>query len=365
MDFIDRIQQLASRIPEQMQHCQTEEATKTALVMPFINALGYDVFNLGEVIPEFTADIGIKKGEKVDYAIRMDGNPIILFECKWAGADLNKVHASQLFRYFNAVQSVRFGIVTNGIVYRFHTDLDAVNRMDEKPFFEFNMLSFQDRDIVELKKFTKSAFNLDEIITTASDLKYTAALKRILASEFESPSEEFVIFLTRQVYSGRIMESVREQFTEIIRKAMRSFLNDRINQRLKQAIDEDVDLPLTAEPEPQADAEEGEDTGEPPRKNELHTTEDEIEGYFAVKSILRKAIDVKRVHIRDTKSYCGILLDDNNRKPAARLWFNREQKYMGLFDESRNEQRVPIDTIDDIYNHAEAIIATVNRYDSE
>jgi hypothetical protein len=263
------------------------------------------------------------------------------------------------------VQSVRFGVVTNGIIYRFHTDLDAVNRMDEKPFFEFNMQAFQDRDVAELKKFTKSTFDLEEIINTASELKYTAALKRILASEFESPSEEFVVFLTRQVYSGRIMESVREQFTEIIRKAMRSFLNDRINQRLKQAIDEDVDLPPTAEPELQADAEEGENGGEPPRKNELHTTEDEIEGYFVVKSILRNATDVKRIHIRDTKSYCGVLLDDNNRKPVTRLWFNREQKYIGLFDESRNEQRIPIDTIDDIYNHAEAIVSTVNRYDSE
>lgn len=362
MDFIDRIQQLANRIPQQMEHCQTEEATKNALIMPFINTLGYDVFNLGEVIPEFTADIGIKKGEKVDYAIMMDGNPIILFECKWAGADLNKVHASQLFRYFNAVQSVRFGILTNGIIYRFHSDLEAANRMDEKPFFEFNMLSFQDRDVAELKKFTKSSFNLDEIITTASELKYTAAIKRILNQEFESPSEEYVTFLTRQVYSGKVMQSVKEQFTDIIRKAMRSFLNDRINQRLKQAIDEDVVLPST--PETVAQAEE-EDDDEPERENGIHTTEDEIEGFFAIKSILRDTIDVKRVHMRDTKSYCGILLDDNNRKPIVRLRFNREQKYLALIDAAKNEQRVPVDTVDDIYNYATMIIETVNRYDAE
>lgn len=364
MDFIDRIQQLANRIPQQMEHCETEEATKNALIMPFINALGYDVFNLGEVIPEFTADIGIKKGEKVDYAIMMDGNPIILFECKWAGADLNKVHASQLFRYFNAVQSVRFGILTNGIIYRFHTDLDAANRMDEKPFFEFNMMSFQDRDVAELKKFTKSSFDLDEIINTASELKYTAAIKRILTAEFESPSEDYVTFLTRQVYSGKVMQSVKEQFTDIIRKAMRSFMNDKINQRLKQAIDEDVVLPSSSEPVTQAEAAEGSEE-EPERKDGIHTTEDEIEGYFAIKSILRNAIDIKRVHMRDTKSYCGVLLDDNNRKPIVRLRFNREQKYLALIDEDKNEQRVPIDTIDDIYNHAAQIIETVHRYDAE
>jgi len=364
VDFIDRIQQLANRIPQQMEHCQTEEATKNALVMPFINALGYDVFNLGEVIPEFTADIGIKKGEKVDYAIMMDGKPIMLFECKWAGADLNKVHASQLFRYFNSVQSVRFGILTNGMIYRFHTDLDAPNRMDEKPFFEFNMMGFQDRDVVELKKFTKSAFNLDEIITTASELKYTAAIKRILAAEFDSPSDEYVTFLTRQVYSGKIMQSVREQFSEIIRKALRSFMNDRINQRLKQAIDEDVVLPQTSPPVAEAETE-VEVNGDSERKPEIHTTEDEIEGFFAIKSILRSTINVKRVHMRDTKSYCGILLDDNNRKTIVRLRFNREQKYLALIEEDKNERRVPIETIDDIYGYAAQIIETVNRYDSE
>lgn len=365
MDFIDRIQQLAARIPQQMEHCLTEEATKTALVMPFINALGYDVFNLGEVVPEFTADIGIKKGEKVDYAIRIDGKPVMLFECKWASADLNKVHASQLFRYFNAVQSVRFGILTNGIVYRFHTDLDAPNRMDEKPFFEFNMLSFQDRDVAELKKFTKSAFDVDEIVTTASELKYTAAIKRILASEFESPSEELVTFLTRQVYSGKVMQSVREQFTELIQKAMRSFMSDRINQRLKQAIDEDVVLPAAAASTSPAETAEVEAAIEPERKNGIHTTEDEIEAYFVVKSILRNEMDIKRIRMRDTKSYCGILLDDNNRKPVTRLWFNREQKYMSIFDGNRAETRIPIDSIDDIYNHAAKIIETVNRYDAE
>ncbi len=365
MDFIDRIQQLASRIPQQMEHCQTEEATKNALIMPFINALGYDVFNLGEVIPEYTADIGVKKGEKVDYAIIMDGKPIILFECKWAGADLNKAHASQLFRYFNAVQSVRFGILTNGIIYRFHTDLDAPNRMDEKPFFEFNMLAFQDRDVAELKKFTKSTFDLDEIINTASELKYTAAIKRILTTEFETPSEEYVTFLTRQVYSGRMMQSVKEQFADIIRKAMRSFLNDRINQRLMQAIDDEVELAAASDSAAQDDAAKEVEEEEPERENGIHTTEDEIEGYFAIKSILRDTIDVKRVHMRDTKSYCGVLLDDNNRKPIVRLRFNREQKYLALIDEDKNEQRMAIDSIDDIYNHAAQIIETVNRYDAE
>lgn len=166
MDFIDRIQELSNRVPKQLDYCKTEEATKNALIMPFINALGYDVFNPTEVVPEFTADIGTKKGEKVDYAIFQDGNPIILFECKWSGADLSKVHASQLYRYFATLPAVRFGVLTNGVIYQFYSDLDAPNVMDKKPFFTFNMLDFQERHVNELKKFTKSAFDLDNILTT-------------------------------------------------------------------------------------------------------------------------------------------------------------------------------------------------------
>jgi len=159
MDLIDRIKDLASRIPNQIEHIQTEEATKNAFIMPFISALGYDVFNPTEVIPEFTSDIGTKKGEKVDYAIKKDDDIIILIECKWSGADLHQDQASQLYRYFSTTEA-RFAILTNGITYEFYSDIDEPNKMDSKPFFTFNILGFQDHQINELKKFTKSAFSL-------------------------------------------------------------------------------------------------------------------------------------------------------------------------------------------------------------
>jgi len=132
MDFKDQIKQLGERVIRLKDQIQTEEATKNAFIMPFIQALGYDVFNPLEVVPEFTADIGIKKGEKVDYAIMKEGQPIILIECKWWGDNLD-VHNSQLFRYFHTTKS-KFGLLTNGIQFRFYTDLMETNKMDEKPF---------------------------------------------------------------------------------------------------------------------------------------------------------------------------------------------------------------------------------------
>lgn len=246
MDFVDKIRELSGRIQRQLPHIQTEEATKNALIMPFISALGYNVFDPTEVTPELHADVGLKKGEKVDYAILRDGVPIILFECKWHRADLNKEHASQLYRYFS-VSEARFGVLTNGISYRFYTDLEAPNKMDAKNFFEFNMSDIREQDIEELKKFTKSAYDLNNSLTTASDLKYSREIQRIMAEQLQQPSEEFVKFFTGQVYSGRVTPAIQEQFTQITRRALKQFINDQINERLKSALGGDTHL-TTAEP---------------------------------------------------------------------------------------------------------------------
>jgi hypothetical protein len=182
MDFIDALRALANRAQGQLEHLQTEEVTKNAIIMPFINTMGYDVFNPTEVVPEFTADVGTRKGEKVDYAIMQDGEPIILFECKQTGSELNQDNATQLFRYFTAT-SVRFGVLTNGINYQFYSDLDEPNKMDPKPFLEFNLLDFDEHMVEELKRFTKAAFVLEDTINAATELKYTTEIKRVLLEE--------------------------------------------------------------------------------------------------------------------------------------------------------------------------------------
>lgn len=360
MDLIDRIKDLASRIPNQMEHIQTEEATKNAFIMPFISALGYDVFNPMEVIPEFTADVGTKKGEKVDYAVKKDDDIIILIECKWSGADLHRDHASQLYRYFSATEA-RFAILTNGITYEFYSDIDEPNKMDSKPFFEFNILHFEDHQINELKKFTKSAFSLEDILTTASTLKYTGAIKKILEEQLKNPSEPFVRFFATQIYDGRLTQQVIEQFTQIVKEARAQFINERINERLKSALsaNDSEEAPSVA-----AASEETDSLTEATEDDKrIVTTQDETDGYNIIKAILREVVDVKRVAMRDTKSYCGILLDDNNRKPICRLHFNYSQKYLGLIA-NKNEERVEIDDVNDIFAHAERIKAVIAEYEA-
>ena len=201
MDFIDEIKQFSKRVDSLKDNLPTEEATKTSLIMPFFSLLGYDVFNPEEFMPEFTADVGIKKGEKVDYAILSNGEPVILIEAKWVKEELHK-HDSQLFRYFGTSKA-KFAILTNGIIYKFYTDLEEPNKMDEKPFLEINILDIKETQVNELKKFKKSAFDIEQIMNTASQLKYSNEFKNIFAKDLQNPSDDLVRYFLSGAYSGQ------------------------------------------------------------------------------------------------------------------------------------------------------------------
>lgn len=360
MEFVERLNALSAKIRQQGSAIKTEEATKIAFVMPFINSvLGYDVFDPSEVTPEYICDIGTKKGEKIDYAIMKNGEIQILIECKKIGEPLHINHASQLFRYFH-VTTARISILTNGQVYRFFTDLDAPNKMDEKPFLELDLLDLDEHALPELQKLTKSAFDVDSIISAAGELKYIGQIKKEMASQFSQPSDEFVKFFASRAYDGIITQKVREQFTILTRKAAAQFLGDQVNGRLKSAMSGAIEpsYAMAAVQSPM-EAEPAGDVGE----DRIQTTLDELEGFHVVKAIVRSVVDAKRIVHRDTQSYFGILLDDNNRKPICRLHFNRAQKYLGVFDSEKNESRHPIASVDDIYGFAEQLKIAAALYE--
>ncbi|GAB2754689.1 type I restriction endonuclease [Amycolatopsis magusensis] len=368
MEIRERAQALALKIRKHKASIETEEATKNAFVMPFISTvLGYDVFNPAEVIPEFTADVGTKKGEKIDYAIAHDGQVQVLVEVKKINDPLRIEHASQLFRYF-AVTNARIAILTNGEVYEFYTDLDAPNRMDSKPFLVLDFSDIDDTLLPELAKLTKESFDLPSVISAAGELKYIGQLKRVLAAQFKQPEDEWVKFLTTRVYEGSFTQRVRDQFLPLVDKAARQFLNEQVNDRLKNALgDPDVYVGVSgsaAEPAANESSQPGADSAQKAADGaaEVFTTEAEIEGYRIVRAIVCSEVPAARVVARDTKTYFGVLLDDNNRKPIARLWFNRSKWYLGVFDENKVETRLPITAVEDIYAHADQLRDTVSRY---
>lgn len=359
MDFKDSIRQISERIESLKENLPTEEATKTALIMPFISALGYDVFNPLEVLPEMCCDIGTKKGEKIDYAILRDGEPIILIECKHWQQNLT-LHDNQLLRYFH-VSKAKFGVLTNGIIYRFYTDLAEPNKMDEKPFLEVNLLDLKDEQIEELKKFHRSYFDVGAILSTASELKYMGELKAVIEKEFASPSPDLVKFLCKQVYEGVFTQKILEQFTALLKRTINNYINATISDRLKAAIKES-DVPSGEQPaatgsEPAAPVE------EPVAESKIITTDEELQAFYIVKAILRGSIPAERVTYRDAQTYFAIFIDNNNRKPVCRLYLDSgTNKRITFVDEAKNEHHNKISSIDDIYQYADEIIAAAKRF---
>ncbi|MDN3643743.1 type I restriction endonuclease [Lutimonas halocynthiae] len=347
MEIKSKLKELTEKVNLMKEQITTEEATKTAFILPFINLLGYDIFNPTEVVPEFTADIGLKKGEKVDYAIFENGNPILIIECKHWKEDLD-VHNSQLFRYFHVSKS-RFALLTNGIEYRFYTDLEHTNKMDEKPFLEFNISKLKDSTVLEISKFHKSNFDIDKIVSNASSLKYTKEINKVFNTELNESSDDFVRFFASRVYNGRLTEKVMEQFRELVQKAINQLISEKVNDRLQSALSKEA-------------VQQDEENIEVVEESKIETTEEELEGYRVIVAILRRKLEKSRIAYRDTQSYFGILLDDNNRKPLCRLHLNGGTKYIGLIDKNKKEIRENIETIDDIYNFEEKLLDTVDFY---
>ncbi|GEP25826.1 MULTISPECIES: type I restriction endonuclease [Cryobacterium] len=362
MEFAELIRALALKVRNQREAIQTEEATKNAFIMPFISTiLGYDVFNPLEVVPEFTADVGVKKGEKVDYAIMRDGEVQILIECKKSTEALKIEHASQLFRYF-AVTNARIAVLTNGEIYQFYTDLDAPNRMDEKPFLVLDLMDIDETLIPELRKLTKEVFDLDSIINSAEELKYIGQIKRTIAAQFTEPEDDWIRFFTTRVYEGAFTQKVREQFTSLVAKSTKQFLNDQVNDRLKSALGGSNFSGASATESGVINSHDIVEV-DLARDTEIETTLEELEGYQIVKAIACSEVKPQRVMHRDSKSYFAVLLDDNNRKPVARLHFNgKKQKYLGVFDAEKVETRHPIETLDEIYLFANDIRETIKSY---
>jgi hypothetical protein len=346
--------ELEKRTAQHRELLLTEEAAKTALVMPFLQALGFDVFNPAEVIPEFTADVGIKKGEKVDYALTIDGKVAILIECKPSSMELDLKHASQLFRYF-ATTDARIAILTNGVQYHFYSDTEQPNKMDERPFYSFSMDTIKRTDPPVLERFMKRSFDIDSIIAEAGRLKLQYQMRIAIEKEFSDPSEEFVRMMTSRLYNGRVTTAVKEQYQAALDSSISALIRDRVNDRLTSALN-------VANPTSDV-IEEGQsdDMSEGPA---VVTSDDEISGFRIVQAIAARCVSPERVVIRDSKSYCAVLLDDNNRKTLARLHFNSPTtRYFGTF-KGKEETRHPVGTLTDIYRFELEITGRIAELES-
>ncbi|MBL8600095.1 MAG: type I restriction enzyme HsdR N-terminal domain-containing protein [Devosia sp.] len=344
MTFREDVADLAKRAISAQAVAQTEEATKNAIVMPFLRVLGFDVFDPAQIIPEYVADVGLKKGEKIDYAAKIGDRIEYLVEAKSVSTNLRDAQYSQLFRYFHT-SDANIGILTNGLHIWFFTDLDAPNKMDQTPFFKFNLLDYDDNDLHELEKFHKDKFSIENIKAAASTLKYLRGAMSFIEAQWTSPDEEFVRMVARGIYEGKLTTTVVDTFKPIVRRAFDDLFRQRAKARLDVAFDGDAESALEAVDE-----------------DKIDTTPDELQGFMIVRAIAAEVAPVSRVVMRDAQSYCAVLFDDNNRKPIIRLHFSGKQKFITTFEAGKEGVRHDLAGIEEIFAHKERVTTVVRSY---
>jgi len=345
MSAIDKIKALSARASSLVDSISTEEGTKNALIMPFLSALGFDVFDPTIVIPEFTADIGTKKGEKVDYAIMHEGKPIILIEAKKINDKLDS-HNSQLHRYFS-VTKARFSLLTNGIEYRFYSDLDETNIMDKSPFLAFNLLSPKESVLKELEKFTSDKIDAENILKAATRQKNLISIREIFKEEIEEPSDELVRFFARKLTNKKLTQGLVEEYKSHVRDSFKTIITDLVKEELDRALGKYEEKPTEEETE---------------EHSEIATTEEETEMFHIVKSILAEVTEISNITMKDTKTYCGVLFQDNTRKWILRFYFGTGVKFIVLPADNKETVRFDIEKIEDIYNYKAQIINVCKKY---
>lgn len=347
----DAVRDLSKRSAVARDSAETEEATKNSVILPFIRALGFDVFDLQQVVPEYNADVGVKKGEKVDYALKIDGRIVILIEAKPISVPLSEAQYNQLYRYFSVTEA-QIAILTNGAEAWFFSDIDDKNKMDKRPFFRFDFAAFDDEDLKELSKFHRSAFDIENILQSAASLKYTTAAQKIIADEMDAPSDDLVRLVARQIHDGMVTKGVIDMLRPCIRSAFQQIVRGEIQEKFQTVLSTPDHV------------EEKEEHFDPDAETDgIFTTEEEMKAFMIVQAISSEMVEASRISIRDTKSYCGVLFDNNNRKPICRFWFNgKSVKHLGLFDGQKKETKSVIQKPEDVYLFKSQIQDAVRRY---
>lgn len=354
MDFKEQIKQLAERISKQKDSIRTEEATKNAFIMPMIAALGYDIFNPFEVVPEMDCDL-TRKGDKIDYAIKKNDATIILIECKHCKQNLD-LHNSQLAKYY-AASNARFGVLTNGIEYRFYADLDKINIMDENPFLIVNMLDLSDNNIEQLKKFHKSYYNESDILSTAQELQITIQIKDMLIRNFKNPEDDFTRYFIRRMNDGKSNAKLIEIYKPILKKSIESVINEIISDRLNVTIKNEEQGHLRQDIQAITDTKQIHNVivCSNAEKGAI-TTQEEIDAYNIIRRIISKYISADKILYKDFKSYFAIGIKNPSYWWICRLVFGPRNKSIYFpTDGYKSQERVNIDIIDDIFKYEKKI----------
>jgi len=339
----EELKNFSKRALELKDQISTEEATKMSLVAPFFQILGYDIFNPSEFCPEYTADVGIKKGEKVDYAILINGKPIILIEVKSISKKLDK-HSSQLFRYFSTTNA-RFAILTNGLTYRFYTDLNEKNKMDSAPFYEFNLLNLSPDDYIEISNFSKECFNEASIFDKASILMYSNQFMDYIQEQLLCPNDEFVRLFLKNAYQGVKTQNVIDKFRPILRKSLNDYIDKIVKEKMTSLVNTSSYISANSQ-----------------ETDKLTPTDEELDFFKITQNIVAEYISPTDISYKKTESYFGILYKNNVRKWIIRVVSSNSQITIIIPDKNKNELKFKINSLDDMNSYEQYIKNALYMY---
>jgi predicted type IV restriction endonuclease len=369
MELVEKLMGLKTKIEKTREHVKTEQAAKTAFVLPFLQILGYDIFNPSEVIPEHTADWAEKKGEKVDYAIKIDGKIEMLIECKALDDKLDVSKASQLGRYFSSITDADIGVLTNGITYKFYTDLDKKNVMDKKPFLTFDFDNPNEELIPRLDMFTKEKISGTEGREEIEKLRNYSAALQVIKNEYKNPSEGWARFVIGEVgYIKRASRDTVEEFQGHLKKIVdhqnRAYLKARFDklQGQDKAMDESPALDDSKSDTP-AIPSIASDMG----FNNTFGMLEEIQGLAVVKSILYGVsddYDSSKISLMDWKGFCNVIYDKKRNDVVVRMYFNRADKGKLYIEIPGNDDlgKKQISNVQEMNDHREQIIESAKRF---
>lgn len=343
-DLTTALNRLADKIKEHEDQLQTTEAaTKQWIINPFIKALGYNPNNPDEVVPEFHTDVGIKKKDKVDYAIMRDGQPLMIMECKCYGSDLDNAHRNQLYRYFGTTDT-RMAILTNGLDFWVFSDLEESNKMDLKPFLTFKLthVDLMKKNLISrIKLLTKAEFNYPRLVHIGRRLKAENEAYEWFDQQSTDPSDSFVKFVLKEVTQKRATSKAVKQYKSIVQKTLAKFFEDKTINTIQSFYESKVQ-----QDEDSAD--------EQPLK--IETTKEELEGVYTIKGIIQKWTGPGRICYKDNQSYLAIFLDQKIRKTVCRLYFNSlTKKYIEVKNSVGEWERHDITTSHDLYELEEVL----------
>ena len=356
MDFKDEILALGQKSKNYSKQLlgATEEATKTALIIPFIQILGYDTSNPFEVVPEFGAELGSYKDQRVDYGIVKDSKPIIIIECKKYGEPLDAKKSAQLLAYFQGA-SVKVAVLTDGRFYQFYSDLDTPNKMDSSPYMVLDIEKLDETLIPELAKLRKENFDIEKAVSSAEELKYNRTFKKIMADQLVNPEEDFVRFFMKKASDRSLTKKVLEKYTQVLKKALAQFVQDRVNDRLAMAQQlDDSSEDNGADPDDN-NAEAA--AGNEPR---IVTTEEELQGYYIVKGLIGAEFGIENILYKDYQGFFTVFYQKVSHK-ICKFYFNKEPYAVEIFDTS-DPQKIKIDKLEDLYALADRLKAATRAY---